>query len=520
MKQPIYLFLLFICTFSFNLQAQTNQPVQTYRNPVIPGDFPDPSVIRVGNMYYAAGTTSDFAPNYPLYQSEDLVNWQRVGSVFNEKPDWTTGSFWAPELYYQNGTYYVFYTARRASDNISCIGVATTKDISKGFTDHGVLIAWGNEAIDAFVFKDTDGKYYITWKAYGLNPERPIEILGSELDLNKLKLTGEHFSLTRHDLGWKGNGDEGQCLVRHGAYYYLFYSMGGCCDNRCDYEVHVSRSKNLKSGWEQYPDAIMHGGGQWVCTGHGTLVETQDQRYFYMYHAYNANDFEFIGRQGMLDELLWNEQTGWPFFKYGPVPTIQAEVPFKNTIQKRDTLFEDDFSSTKNLKFWQWDLKGVKPEIKIQQGALQLTNDSTKIAFLGMPPKTGHYSLEAGVEGNSQNLKGLCIYGDQHNLLGFGLQGSQLVILKIQEGKQTMLTEKNVDASGTVYLKAEAINGRFFQFSWSADQKKWQTLAANEDWVDGTFLPRWGVAMRAGLMVGSKGGNTATFSYFTLHNEF
>jgi len=40
-----------------------------YRNPVIAGDIPDPTVIRVGKMYYASGTTSDFAPNYPVYES-------------------------------------------------------------------------------------------------------------------------------------------------------------------------------------------------------------------------------------------------------------------------------------------------------------------------------------------------------------------------------------------------------------------------------------------------------------------
>lgn len=47
----------------------------TFTNPVIRGDVPDPSVIRIGDTYYAAGTSSEWAPQYPLFTSKDLVNW-------------------------------------------------------------------------------------------------------------------------------------------------------------------------------------------------------------------------------------------------------------------------------------------------------------------------------------------------------------------------------------------------------------------------------------------------------------
>jgi beta-xylosidase len=252
MNYKVCFFFLMFCTV---LSAQNVR--QTYRNPVIAGDFPDPSIIRVGEDYYAAGTSSEFAPNYPLYHSKDLVNWTRVGFVFQETPEWIIGSCWAPELFYHNDTFYAYYTARKKSDNISCVGVATTKTISEGFIDHGPLIEWGNEAIDAFVFRDADKQLYITWKAYGLDSTRPIELLASGLTPDGLALTGDVFSLTKHNDGWVGHGDEGQSLVKHGDYYYLLYSIGGCCDNRCDYNVRVARSKSLKGHWEQYPEAIL-----------------------------------------------------------------------------------------------------------------------------------------------------------------------------------------------------------------------------------------------------------------------
>jgi beta-xylosidase len=75
-KLTFLLFFISVSLFAQNIE-------QTYRNPVIAGDLPDPTVIRVGDNYYAAGTTSEFVPGYPLFHSKDLVNWERIGAVFN-----------------------------------------------------------------------------------------------------------------------------------------------------------------------------------------------------------------------------------------------------------------------------------------------------------------------------------------------------------------------------------------------------------------------------------------------------
>ncbi|MDP4238194.1 MAG: family 43 glycosylhydrolase [Bacteroidota bacterium] len=205
--------------------AQVIGPVETYRNPAVPGDFLDPTAVRFGDKYYAAGTSNDFAPNYPLYESTDLVNWKQIGSIFNEIPEWASGNFWAPELSYNKGTFYMYYTAKRKTDNFSCIGVATPKDIHKGFTDHGIIVEWGKEAIDAFVLKDTDGNLYITWKTYGLDKDRPIEI--RELKMPKpeflistkmLRLSGSDSKAVFVDISPQtGNYSMETCVVNNGA---------------------------------------------------------------------------------------------------------------------------------------------------------------------------------------------------------------------------------------------------------------------------------------------------------------
>lgn len=134
---------------------------------------------------------------YPVFTSKDLVNWKQTGHVFEQQPEWTKSSFWAPEWYYHNGKVYVYYTARKKSNNTSYIGVATSDSPTGKFKDHGPVVEFGTEAIDAFILEDK-GDLYISWKAYGLD-NRPIELLASKLTPDGLKLTGKPFSLLRDD---------------------------------------------------------------------------------------------------------------------------------------------------------------------------------------------------------------------------------------------------------------------------------------------------------------------------------
>lgn len=146
------LFLAFFVVTSI-LPGFSSSP-DSLNNPVIRGELADPSMIRVGDHYYATGTSSEWAPHYPLYVSTDLVNWEQKGHLFDQKPEWTSHSFWAPELYYHNGKMFCYYTARRKSDNVSYIGVAVAEGTSLRFTDQGPLVELGTEAIDAFIYDD------------------------------------------------------------------------------------------------------------------------------------------------------------------------------------------------------------------------------------------------------------------------------------------------------------------------------------------------------------------------------
>src|ERR1044072_4033919 len=100
--------LFALCAFAF---AEARQA--SYRNSVVAGDYPDPSVIRVGSEFWAATPNGGWAPHFSLLRSRDLVNWEKVGYVFQYKPAWAKEDFWAPEIVAERGRILVYYTARR-----------------------------------------------------------------------------------------------------------------------------------------------------------------------------------------------------------------------------------------------------------------------------------------------------------------------------------------------------------------------------------------------------------------------
>ena len=128
--------------------ALNSSTAQTYTNPVIAGDFPDPSVIRVGEDYYATATAGGWSPVFPILHSKDLVNWKTVGSVFPYKPAWAKGDFWAPEITQDKGKFYVFYTGRRdegkGKKGTLCVAVAVSDKPDRDYVDKGRARLSGN----------------------------------------------------------------------------------------------------------------------------------------------------------------------------------------------------------------------------------------------------------------------------------------------------------------------------------------------------------------------------------------
>lgn len=521
-------FLLVCCFFQVSGKAKDSfQSINSYQdtilkqpeyfvrekiskeNAVIPGDFADPSIIRVGDTYYATGTSSEWAPHFPIFTSKDLANWQQIGYVFNRTPSWAASSFWAPELFYYNETFYVYYVAKKKSDKISCIGVATSKDPAKGFTDKGIVLPFGSEAIDPFIVNEKD-QLYITWKAYGLD-KRPIEILGCKLSKDGLKPEGTPFTLLKDD---QRKGLEGQCLVKKDNYYYLFYSVGDCCGIKCSYEVCIARSTSLEGEFVKFENnPVLSENDQWKCPGHGTVVETKEGKYFYLYHAYNKKDNVFTGRQGMLAEVLWDTQTGWPKIEDA------SWADDKNSISK--FTFFDDFSAPKLSFQWQWDFRNTKPLWQIKGGNLYLsgktdTANKTGTALTVRPVK-GNYDITTSVINNNSSLKGLVVYGDADQSVGIGIRDDLIEVFEVKNNKRAILSNQQKVNKGAVYLKIGVEEGYKYRFFWSHEKNSWNEIKAEDSsFYNGDFLPLWDRSPRPGLLHYGDAKEPAAFSFFKI----
>jgi beta-xylosidase len=55
----------------------------TYRNPVLPGFHPDPSVCRAGNEYFLVISSFILSPGAPIFESSNLVDWTQIGNVLD-----------------------------------------------------------------------------------------------------------------------------------------------------------------------------------------------------------------------------------------------------------------------------------------------------------------------------------------------------------------------------------------------------------------------------------------------------
>ena len=106
MKKRISLLMLAVALTTTLIAADR------YRNPVIPGFYPDPSICRVGSDYYLVNSTFDYFPGVPLWHSRDLVNWEQIGHCLTRKSQvnlsgaLSWGGIYAPTIRYNDGTFY------------------------------------------------------------------------------------------------------------------------------------------------------------------------------------------------------------------------------------------------------------------------------------------------------------------------------------------------------------------------------------------------------------------------------
>jgi beta-xylosidase len=287
---------------------------QQHTNPVIPGDCPDPGVLRDGSQYVLTCTSGNAAHAFPIYTSSDLQHWSRVAHVFpaGNHPAWAVGDFWAPEIHKIGERYIAYYTARDTRGLLS-IGAASAPNATGPFVDLGAPLvqhaALG--VIDASQFRASDGTHYLLWKDDGNAIGERTPIHAQQLALDGLGLVGAPSTLISNDEPWEGAVTEAPFMVERDGMFYLFYSGNSYAD--ATYAVGVARGPSPLGPMTKLGAPILASYGDWAGPGHCAVVDTAAGDTAVVYHAW-PNDCingPTCGRATLLDFAQWGAD-GWP----------------------------------------------------------------------------------------------------------------------------------------------------------------------------------------------------------------
>ena len=539
MKQQVFIFCLmgltvFSCISKTSTDRQESasaetvqQPQLAYANPVLPGDYADPSVIRVGDDYWATATSSEWAPLFPILHSKNLVDWTTAAHVFPDSvPQWAEAHFWAPEITYEDGRFYIYYTAKKKGGGL-CVAVASSANATGPYTDHGPLVCQEAGSIDGFEVRDEKGELYLIWKEDGNSRNLPTPLWGQQINEERTALLGEKFELFLNAPGtWEGHVVEGPAIIRRGDFYYLFYAGDRCCGSNCTYAVGVARAQSIKGPWEKHAsNPILRQNENWKCPGHGTVVTDKTGQDYFLYHAYATDGTVYTGRQGLLDRISWS-QTQWPYFE-SAAPSISDSIPVNDnflTSINNDQIHSEEFDTDSFSYTWQWPV-GPKPVYQINSnndGLLRLQASPDKIGtVVGKRTTEADYVATTAVNTHmlpAQTRAGLSAIGDRENAVGIGISGKKIVLWVVKKGDEHILAQTDAPLESGLQFMLATSSGNQMKFAWSTDGTNWHYLNEKEA-IDASFLPPWDRGVRVGLTVKGPRNTKAAFDWFKMTNQ-
>jgi xylan 1,4-beta-xylosidase len=289
------------------------------RNPILPGDHPDPSIAATPGGWWMTTTGRQDAPPFPLFHSRDLVHWRGAGTIFHRRPPWSAGVYWAPQIIARNGRYLAYYSARRRGAK-PCVAVATAPAPGGPYRDRGPIVCQPSGSIDPAAAVDARGRLVLLWKQMGFGGA----LWAQPLDRSGTHVTGTARVALRPRAAWEGRVTEGPSILRRGGWYYLFYSGGLCCSHPCTYAMGVARSRNLAGPYARAPGGpILRSGVRWTCPGGGSVVPLAAGRALLVFQAYARGDPR-RARQVLLARLRFGA-AGWPGVA-GRVPPERVRV--------------------------------------------------------------------------------------------------------------------------------------------------------------------------------------------------
>lgn len=493
-----------------------------YRNPIIPGFYPDPSVCRVGEDFYLVNSSFQFFPGVPLFHSYDLVNWEQIGNVLSRPSQlklkdanaWM--GIYAPTIRYHDGTFYMITT--NVSDRGNFI-VHTTDP--KGEWSDPVWLEQGG--IDPSLYFE-DGRCYLV-----SNPDVGIHLC--EIDPK----TGKQLSESKRI--WNGTGGrhpEAPHIYKKDGWYYLLIAEGGTEMGHC---VTIARSRTIDGPYSPNPsNPILTHFNMYAQynpiqgTGHADLVQAADGSWWLVCLAFRQQTgaHHLLGRETFLAPVRWDTDA-WPVVNSNGIIHPEMKVP---TLPQRPfeakpvrTAF-----TTKTLgPEWVYLRNPIEANYELTGKALRLHPTPVTLNSWTEPPtwvgrRQQHITFDASTslrlkDGAAADEAGLTVYMEANSHYDLFLRsegdGKHSVVLRYQLGELNHIEKTIPVGSGEVRLKVSGTADHYI-FSYAEGKGGWQEI----DRMDARYLSTETAGGFTGITMGmyavspTSSKAVADFAYF------
>ncbi|MDK1726656.1 family 43 glycosylhydrolase [Dellaglioa algida] len=525
------------------------------KNPVISGMAPDPSIIRVGDIYYIATSTFHWTPSIQVFKSTDLVNWELITyALENEKISLqgtsTPAGIWAPHLSYDKKTkkFWIAYShmLNMSGREFNSDSYAIWSDNINGPWSEPIYLT--SIGFDPAIFHDSDGKHYVSILEWETREgyQAPGHIVIAEVNLEDGGIVGEFTRVTQ---GFTTRGcAEAPQIYKKGNYYYLIIAAGG---TGYAHGVEIGRSKQIMGPYEAHPSGepiitssprhlyslgdpdaghfeMYNPNSIMQKSGHGSLVETTEGEWYIAHLMSRPLGDKLknpLGRETSIQKMRWTDDEWLEMDDGSNLAKIEIEAPIgaqKQSEKNADVV--DNFDSS------EYDLKFMTP-YRVQkkdwvntterQGFLRIHGANSFFsqmnpAIMGTRATSLNYEVRAKVEFHPDHYSetaGLGLYYDSNNWIYLHLVYSEehkltmLTILKANLGERTEYFDHKVKVdTGVIELKIDYTDG-FARFSYRLKiEDSWSVLVEN---VDVSYLSDEGV----NGVEGEIGGFTGLYNF-------
>ncbi|HVU16639.1 MAG TPA: glycoside hydrolase family 43 protein [Candidatus Didemnitutus sp.] len=479
-------------------------PAGDYRNPVIAGFYPDPSVCRVGDDFYLVNSTFAYFPGIPVFHSRDLVHWTQIGHVISRPSQvnfdglGVNGGVFAPDLSYHDGTFYLLNTLVGAGGNC----VFTARDPAGPWSDPQFL---DFDGIDPSLFFDDDGR---AWLVNNGPPEgKPLysghrAIWIQEFDVARKRLVGPRQVIVNGgvDLAKKPIWIEGPHLFRKDGWYFLICAEGGTGAQHSEVVLRSHTVTGPFEPWAKNPiltqrDLDGTAPLATTCTGHASLVVGPDGKWWATFLGCRpfAGHFWTTGRETFLLPVTWTDDD-WPVIlpKGERVPNVlpaptgtagDAQTPTTGNFTWRD-----DFSHPRLGLDWVmlrqphetwWKTGGTAGHLELEPRAESLGGKGNP-SFLGRRVQHARFSASISVTTphDANVTAGLAMVQSETHYFTVAIRrdgGFHAFVEEANGQPAHVVAQLDLPASASIDLRVEE-NDREITFGWRTGDGEWRQI--------------------------------------------